>query len=105
MIAENLTRIAVFGLPLLIPLQLKNPQKKIGLLIFTVGTLIYFGSWIPHLAAPQFAWSNSKLGLLTPRLTPLISLIGIAVIGNSWLYAGISVIFITLHTWHGIQNL
>jgi len=51
------------------------------------------------------AWSNSPFGLLAPRLTPFLPFLGIAVIGHSWPYGLVSVVFIFLHTWHGIKNL
>lgn len=105
LIAENITRIAIFMLPLFIPLKLDSKRSKLGLGIFILGTLTYFSSWLPLLIAPQSAWSVSPAGLLAPRLTPLIPFIGIAIIGSSWTYGGISLIFILLHTWHGIYNL
>ena len=53
---------------------------------------------------PQWAWSRSLPGLFAPRLTPYLSLLGIALIANAWLYALLAAIFIFFHTWHGIQN-
>jgi hypothetical protein len=105
LIAENITRIIVFALPLLLPLQLREPLSKTGLAIYIVGTLIYFASWMPFLLAPDSTWSNSTLGLLAPRLTPLLCFLGIALIGHSWPYGVLTAVFIAIHTWHGIQNL
>lgn len=105
LIAENFTRMAVFALPLLIPLTLNTPLRKAGLIIYLAGTLVYFASWMPLLLAPNSTWSNSRLGLLAPRLTPLLVFLGITLIGSSWLYGGLSILFITLHTIHGVQNL
>ncbi len=105
LIAENITRIGVFILPLLIPLQLREPLSKAGLVTYIVGTLIYFTSWLPLLFAPGSAWSNSVPGLLAPRLTPFLCFLGIALIGGSWPYGVLAAVFIILHTWHGIQNL
>ena len=99
--AENLTRMIVFALPLLLPLQLKD----IGLAIYLAGTLIYFTSWLPLLLAPASPWSNSPIGLLAPRLTPFLSFLGIALLSHSRPYALISAVFIALHTCHGIQIL
>jgi hypothetical protein len=39
------------------------------------------------------------------RLTPLISLLGIALIAAFQPYGPLAVIFISFHTWRGIQNL
>jgi hypothetical protein len=78
---------------------------KTGLIIYIAGTLVYFASWLPLLLAPGSAWSNSPAGLLAPRLTPLLSFLGIALLGNSWPYGLTSAVFIIFHTWHGVQNL
>jgi hypothetical protein len=105
LIAENITRMAVFILPLLIPLQLREPLNKAGLVVYIFGTLIYFASWLPLLYAPGSAWSNSPPGLLAPALTPFLCFLGIALIGQSWTYGGLAAVFIAIHAWHGIQNL
>jgi hypothetical protein len=105
LMAENIVRVFVFILPLLLPLQIKDVTSKTGLWIYIIGTLIYFASWLPFLLAPQSAWSNSPVGLLAPRLTPFLSFLGVALIGHSWPYGIISAIFILLHTWHGVLNL
>ncbi len=103
--AENITRVAVFILPLLLPLQLKEPLSKAGLTVYIVGTLIYFASWLPLLYAPGSAWSNNIAGLLAPRLTPLLPFLGIALTGQSWQYGILATAFVLFHTWHGVQNL
>ncbi|PKO01042.1 MAG: hypothetical protein CVU42_00945 [Chloroflexi bacterium HGW-Chloroflexi-4] len=105
LISENIVRIFVFVLPLLLPMQLKDASSKAGLWIYIIGTLIYFASWLPILLAPQSKWSNSIAGLLAPRLTPFLSFLGLAFIGLSWQYALFAAAFILLHTWHGVQNL
>jgi len=102
---ENITRILVFALPLLLPLQWKETWSKAGLAIYLIGTLVYFASWLPLLLAPGSTWSQSAAGLLAPRLTPFLPFLGIALIGQSWPYGLVSAVFIFLHTWHGIQNL
>ena len=103
--AENITRIIVFALPLILPLRFQDKIGKTGLAVYVVGTLIYFATWIPLVWMPDSLWSQSTVGLLAPRLTPLLSFLGIALIGRSTPYAVFSVLFIALHTWHGIQNL
>lgn len=103
--AENVTRILVFALPLLLPLQVKDAWGKAGLIIYIFGTLVYFASWLPLMMSPGSIWSNSGIGLLAPRLTPFLSFLGIAIISGSWLYGLISAVFIILHTLHGIHNL
>jgi len=105
LIAENISRILVFLLPLFLPLVLKGNLSKAGLIVYVIGTLVYFVSWLPLLMCPTSAWSQSAAGLLAPRLTPFISFLGIAMICNAWPYGVISAIFIIFHTWHGFQNL
>jgi len=77
------TRIVVFAFPLLLPLQVKDTWGKIGRIIHILGTLIYFASWLSLIFTPGTAWSNSNLGLLAARLTPFLSFLGIALIGQS----------------------
>jgi Na+-translocating ferredoxin:NAD+ oxidoreductase RnfA subunit len=103
--AENIFRLATFILPLFLTMKFNSITGKTGLVIYIIGTLIYFASWLPLILAPQSPYSESMLGLFAPRLTPLISLLGIALICNSWPYGLIAAIFIFFHTWHGIQNL
>lgn len=107
--AENIFRLATFILPLFLLLprgvEWNSTLPKIGLVVYIIGMLIYFASWIPLMAAPQSAWSQSLPGLFAPRLTPLIWLVGVALIAASWPYGLLATIFIFFHTWHGIQNL
>jgi hypothetical protein len=105
LVAENITRVLIFIFPLLLPIQLKDAWSKSGLVVYCIGTLIYFASWSPLLLAPESAWSQSTAGLLAPRVTPFLSFLGIALVCNAWPYAVISAVFIFIHTWHGIQNL
>ena len=105
LIGENITRILVFALPLIIPLQIRDVWGKAGLAVYILGTLIYFASWLPLLLASASAWSTSPAGLLAPRLTPLLSFLGIALIGQTWPYGLLVAAFIFMHTWHGVNNL
>jgi hypothetical protein len=105
LMAENITRILVFAFPLLLPMQVKDNLSKTGLIFYLAGTLVYFASWLPLILAPDSAWSHSATGLLAPRITPYLIFFGISLIGHSLSYAVISISFIVLHTWHGIQNL
>lgn len=113
--AENIFRLVTFILPLFLALPSKadlalvdgwhSALPKLGLALYIIGTLVYSASWIPLMIAPGSAWSQSIPGLFAPRLTPLIPLIGIALLADSWLYGLLAAVFIFFHTWHGIQNL
>ena len=105
LIVENIVRILVFIMPLLIPLQIRDGVSRTGLIVYIVGTLVYFASWLPLMFAPQSPWSMSAIGALAPFVTPLAVFGGIALIGGSWGYGVISAVFIFLHTWHGVQNI
>ena len=105
LLAENLTRSLVFVFPLLLPLQAKDGWNKAGLIVYVLGTLIYFASWLPLIFYPTSAWSSSTAGLLAPRLTPFFSFLGVAMLGESWPYGLVAAAFILFHTWHGILNL
>jgi hypothetical protein len=105
LLAENITRILVFVLPLFLLLRVKDNLSKIGLVIYLAGLLIYFATWVPLILMPDAVWSQSAVGLLAPRITPFLPFLGIALISHSLAYGVISAIFILLHTWHGIQNL
>ncbi len=104
LLAENIMRIFVFMLPLLIPLKPASVVEKFGLWVYIIGTLIYFASWVPLLLTPHSNWCNSAAGLLAPRLTPFLPFLGIALIGENITYAATALVFIGLHTWHGVQN-
>lgn len=103
--AENVFRLTTFMLPLLLPINWDASLGKIGLLVYLLGILVYFASWIPLMFAPHSIWSQGIPGLFAPRLTPLIWLAGIALVANSWGYGLLAALFIFFHTWHGIQNL
>jgi hypothetical protein len=103
--AQNIFRLATFILPLLLRIKIDTSFGKIGLAGYIIGTLVYFASWLPLMLAPQSSWSQSIPGLFAPRLTPLLSLVGIALIAQSWPYGLIATVFLVFHTWHGMQNL
>jgi hypothetical protein len=102
---ENITRMIVFVFPLLLPLRVQDTVSKTGMATYLIGMTLYFITWIPLIWTPDSIWSQSAVGLLAPRLTPLLPFLGIALIGHSAPYAMISALFILFHTWHGIQNL
>lgn len=105
LVAENITRIIVFAFPLILPLHIQNAVSKTGLAVYILGTLIYFASWIPLIWMPDSAWSQSAVGLLAPRITPLLPFLGVALIGRSIAYVAVSALFISLYILHGVQNL
>ena len=102
LVSEHVLRAIVFILPLLLPLRLKDQWSKIRLFSYIAGTLVYFGSWLPLVYRPGAHWSTNAVGLLAPAFTPLIPLIGIGLIGHSWIYMSLSALFVLVHTLHNV---
>ena len=106
---ENVLRIIVFFLPLLMPLTIKTTGQKIGLGIYLVGLAIYFLSWIMQIYYPASTWSSSLFGFLAPAYTTIIWFIGIGLVGNKLfikipykpiIYIALSAAFVVVHTGH-----
>lgn len=97
---ENVLRVGVMILPLLMPLRWDTPLSKLGINTYLIGLSIYFASWIPLMYAPNSAWSNNLAGFLTPAYTPLLWLVGIGLIAGWWPYLALSVVFVGVHIWH-----
>lgn len=108
-VLEHITRLVVFLLPFAMPLEIRDTSQKLGLAIFIVGTLFYFASWLALIGNVKSAWSTSRIGFLAPAYTPLIWLVGIALVGQRllgadayrwWYYLLPSVAFLTIHIHH-----
>lgn len=108
-IGENLFRLLVFILPILMPLRIETQSQKVGLWLYLAGTAVYFISWLVQMYFPQSAWSLSAVGSLAPAYTPLIWLVGIGLIGSTfyfsspyraWIYIVLSVVFTSFHISH-----
>lgn len=111
LIGENIFRAIIFLLPIFFKIDLSKHVGKLGLAIYIVGSLIYFASWIIVMYAPSSAWSNSVFGFAAPAYTPIIWLIGISLMADSynvkipfgrWHYIIPCAIFIGLHTTHSV---
>ena len=108
---ESSLRFLVFALPFFMPLSVSSTLQRKGLVIFIVGTLVYFASWLALIAAPNSQWANSPIGFLAPAYTPMIWLAGLAVLGRRvffvtfyrwWMYLALSAIFIAAHVSHAV---
>jgi hypothetical protein len=106
---ENVFRLFVFILPLLMPLKVETETQKLGLSLYIIGTVVYFLSWLAQIYIPQSAWSLSAFGFLAPAYTPLIWLTGIGFIGStlyfaspyqSWMYIALATVFVSFHLSH-----
>jgi len=110
-IGENLFRSIIFILPLFFFLNITSSFDKKGLFIFFFGIALYFSSWLMLIYAPNSSWSNSILGFIAPAYTPLIWLVGLSLLVESyyfklayskWHYILPSIAFSTFHVSHAI---
>jgi len=108
---ENITRILVFMLTLLMPLSISTLTQKRGLVLYLVGALLYFASWLALIYFPESKWSNNVMGFMAPAYTPLFWLLGIGLIGNSyyfnlhykrWFFISIASLFLIFHNFHAM---
>jgi hypothetical protein len=107
---ENLLRMLVMILPVMMRLRVTTPNQKFGLALYLTGLLVYFASWAVLIASPQCAWSTSEIGFLAPAFTPILWLAGIGLIGKElqipgvpfkpWIYGTLSALFLVFHNLH-----
>lgn len=102
--SEGILRNLAFVLPILMPLQWQDPISLLGIGVYAIGLPVYCSTWLPLIYAPGAGWSKSPIGLLAPYVTPLFFFFGIALIGQSWLYLLVALLFVVVHTWHGLQS-
>ena len=109
--AENISRILVFMLIFLMPLSISTLTQKRGLILYLVGTIIYFASWLVLIYFPESRWSSNIFGFMAPAYTPLLWLTGIGFIGNSfyfnlpykrWFFILAAIIFLIFHNFHAM---
>ena len=100
-VTENIFRFAVFLFPILLPINLISPANLAGLFLLIGGMTVYFISWVPLMNAPKSRWSRSVPGILAPHVLPLLFFFGIALIGESWIYAVLGVCLTAFHVWRG----
>lgn len=108
---ENISRTVVFMLSLLMPLSILTITQKKGLFMYIGGAILYFASWLALIYFPNSRWSNNIIGFMAPAFTPLLWLIGIGLIGNSfyfklpyrrWFFISISILFLVFHNFHAL---
>ena len=108
---ERIGSLIVNILPVLMPLRFSTLMQKKGLVIYIVGMLIYVASWVMMVCFPQSAWSMSQIGFTAITWTPLVWLVGIGLVGDSfyfpipykpWFYILPSGIFVAFHFSHAL---
>ena len=107
--AENISRTLIFMLTLLMPLSISTFKQKRGLILYVGGTILYFISWLVLIYFPDSRWSSNVFGFMAPAYTPLLWLMGIEMIGNSfyfnlpyrrWFFILTAIIFLMFHNFH-----
>lgn len=110
-IGENIFRSIIFIMPLFFRLNMTSSVNKKGAVIYFFGVALYLASWLALIYAPNSVWSNSMLGFTAPSYTPLIWLIGLSLLVNSynlkWVYSKWhfilpSIAFSTFHVSHTV---
>ena len=108
-VCENVLRIIVLVLPVIMVLSLKTKSQKTGFVVFLLGVILYFASWSFQIWFPESAWSKSLLGFMAPAYTTIVWFVGIALIGSksffripflSLIYIMVSAIFVVFHSLH-----
>ncbi|MFD2523327.1 hypothetical protein [Emticicia soli] len=99
---ENISRGLVFLIAFLMPLPTRKLHQKTGFWLYLTGLALYFASWILLIEHPDTQWSKSLWGFAAPAYTPILWLMGIALLGERWTryYIIISVLFVVFHCWH-----
>lgn len=91
------------------PLDVSAPTSKRALLVYAIGTLVYFASWLALILFPASSWATSALGFVAPAYTPFIWLLGIALLGRQlfwgayyrwWMYLVLALAFLATHISH-----
>jgi len=110
-IGENIFRSIIFLLPLFFRLNISSSINKMGVITFTSGVALYISSWLMLIYAQNSGWSNSVLGFTAPAYTPIIWLIGLSLLVESyyfkwvyskWHYILPSIAFTIFHVSHTV---
>ena len=79
---ENAFRLIVSVLPFFMPLELRSVRQRRGLVSYSIGVALYCLAWAAVMIAPHSRWAASPAGFLAPAYTPLIWLVGLALLGQ-----------------------
>ena len=110
-IGEYLFRYIIFIMPLFFKLNLTRSIENKGLIVFSLGVLLYFSSWLMLIYTPDSSWSNSVFGFTSPAYTPIIWLVGLSLMVDSyyfklayskWHFILPSVAFTVFHVLHTV---
>lgn len=85
-IGENIFRIIIFIFPLFLSFNFVTETGKKGLIIYCIGCVLYFSSWLLLIYLPDSVWSKSIFGFAAPAYTPIIWLTGIAFLLDNYYF-------------------
>ncbi len=111
LLGENLFRSIIFILPLFLKLNVHSRAGMQGLIIYIIGSLFYYLTWLMLIFAPDSLWSTSIFGFAAPAYTPIMWLIGISLMADSyyfkikyknWHYIIPSIAFSIFHVAHAL---
>jgi hypothetical protein len=77
-VPEDALRITTLALAALLPFGVDTPRQRRGVLVYLLGVCLYAGSYGAQILFPEASWSQSAIGFLAPVWTPLLWLVGIA---------------------------
>jgi hypothetical protein len=109
LLGENLFRTIIFVFPLLFKINIGTTQGKQGLIVYILGIFLYFASWLLQIYAPNLLLSKSMFGFAAPAYLPILWLIGISLMANSyyfnfiyskWHYILPCIVFSIFHVTH-----
>ena len=109
-IIEMIVRMITILFSAIMMISLDNKTGNIGLVVYIVGVLIYFVSYIIVIKVPIVSFHNNLFIILAPYWTSILWLIGIGLLGNKlfismpyhyMVYITLSIVFVMIHSYHG----
>jgi len=111
-VPENALRVLVMSVPVLMPVAGTGAKaRSVGFACYGVGLALYFASWLALILYPDSTWSTHAPGFMGPAWTPIVWLVGIALINDGTLAVPLrffsrplflsgSVLFLLFHNLH-----
>ncbi|MBN1647489.1 MAG: hypothetical protein JW874_05600 [Spirochaetales bacterium] len=96
-ITENVFRMAFMFYPFLLPIETGHGLFVPGIIVYTAGLLLYFGSWAYLTTTPDSSFGRSVLVRFAPVYTPIIWSAGMAMMSRSLVIPLLAVPFLGFH--------
>jgi len=109
-VGENIFRSVIFILPLFFKVSISESRQRKGLVVFVIGVLLYFVSWLTLVYMPASTWSDNIFVFSSPAYTPIIWLVGLSMMVercyffrySKWHYIVPAILFSIFHIYHSI---